>query len=115
MRRSTREFGFVGVVNVNGRFGVDGRCWEGPLSIGDVFQQVYQLVPEGPRHESGWDWSASDFRQIALRIEEIVFCGKPIETISSGYTARLWLSGEGQDLIRNDGHDVLGIERLDGV
>jgi hypothetical protein len=88
----------------------EGRCYEKPLSVGDVFRQAYQLVPDRPVKEPGWQFVVSDFRRIDLRIEEIILYGHTVDTLEPGYTARLVLSGSGRDQIRSNHYDVLGVE-----
>ena len=111
MKRSHREFGCERAFHDQGQLFVDGRCYEDSLSVGDIFRQLYRLAPIGPRTEMGWEWELSESRRVNLRIDEILFCGKNLDSLPGGYTARLRISGQGEELVRNDHYEVLGIEQ----
>ena len=110
MKRSKKEFGVVKTLRDDDHLMVDGRCFEGPLAVGDVFRQLYRLAPVVPKTEAGWNLVAADFRQVSLRIDDIIYFRQSIESLSTGHTARLSLAGDGLELVRDDGYEVLGIE-----
>jgi hypothetical protein len=110
MRRSVREFGVYRAFKENEYLVVDGRCFEVLLTVGDVFRQVYRVTRDRPLTDPEFKMVADNFRKVALRIEKINFYRRDVLALDSGFTGRLYLSGQGQDEVEDLGRDVLGVE-----
>lgn len=99
------EFGIENSYKESSAFIIEGRCYVGPIRVGDTFNFVYKAVPQ--KTESGFDRSQRiGHRAVNIRIDEIVAYTRKLDEIDSGLTARLTVSGEGADTLQND--DVLG-------
>lgn len=106
MKRSEAEFSVVMLPNsTEERFFVDGKNQQSPISVNDLFQIAYR-IPKLHADDAGA--TPVDARRISLRIEEIDANRKTVNSIQAGAIARLYLSGDGQELVRKG--DVLGIE-----
>ncbi len=62
---------------------VAGRCYSGPVRLGDVFTQVA---------------TADDRRETALRVDQVLIYGGPSDELDPGLTAEIALSGPGQSM-----------------
>lgn len=60
---------------------VAGRCWEGPIKVGDEFT----------RSES---FDAGDATPVSLTVTSIQFYGKLVDSLAAGDTAKLTLAGD---------------------
>ena len=61
-----------------------GRCYHGPIRLGDTFSEA---VKADERHE------------VALRVDALLFYGKPVPELHPGETAEVSLSGKGTELV----------------
>ncbi len=82
------EFGVHGVEHVGESFFVIGRCYLGPLRLGDVFCTA--SVPGG---------LSSNVR---LTVQTIEAYSRKWDEIDEGLTARLELTGEGGDAVTEE-------------
>lgn len=61
-----------------------GRVYQGPVRVGDTFTS---LARAESRHE------------IELRVDALLFYGKPVADVHESETAEITLSGKGSDLV----------------
>jgi hypothetical protein len=61
-----------------------GRVYQGPVRVGDTFTS---LTASGSRHE------------IELRVDGLLFYGKPVPDVHESETAEITLSGKGTELV----------------
>jgi hypothetical protein len=92
------EFGVEEATVGDDQLFVTGRCYQGPIHVGDLFvvarQQQTTEVSEG-----------SDARAVRLTIKAIAAYGRSLEILDSGLTARLELAGAGATAVRH--RDIL--------
>lgn len=60
---------------------VAGRCWEGPIEVGDEFAQSESF-------------DGDDSTPLSLTVTSIQFYGKQVDSLSTGETAKLTLAGD---------------------
>jgi hypothetical protein len=61
-----------------------GRCYHGPIKLGDTFTTAR---------------TAGDAREVALRVESLLFYGKQVPEIDSGESATMTLTGQGSEAV----------------
>jgi hypothetical protein len=86
---------------------VDGRNFEGDLSVGDTFTRLYNLTPAPGADRYGGPEVRVNDRGVALRVEAIRAYGRNWTVLDHGLTAELELAGVGADLV--EPRDVLGV------
>ena len=84
------EFGVHGVEHDKGTTIVIGRCYKDTLAVGDTFQLVTLLEPQGGEAKS---------HAVNLTIQRMVAYGREMEQIDEGLTAQLRLAGEGGERV----------------
>lgn len=85
---------------------VTGRCYHGPIAVGDVFDLAYQYIHRKTPQDSGPPMRVGE-RSVLLRVEGIQTHHQAFQKIDSGDTALLRLCGAGTKSLRQG--DVLGI------
>jgi len=103
---STRQiaFGVGGIEHKDIQVRVIGRCFEGPILLGDTFTVAFKRTLE--RLPDGYGPGVrSDERAIALKVDTIWAYNHSLDELPPGMTGRLTLSGLGSDVLRED--DVL--------
>lgn len=83
------EFGVHGARVEGNRVVVIGRCYRGPLRVGDVFVQLKPVDEEGP----------GSALPVRLTVERMVAYRREMSEVDEGLTAELSLQGEGGDLV----------------
>src|SRR5262245_5106396 len=79
------------------RIFVAGRCYHGPLRVGDVFTEAYRYI----RAESFADYVVppprcdDSVREFQLEVKSIFLYGRYLNQIDAGLTAELELTGDG--------------------
>jgi hypothetical protein len=84
------EFGVHDVEHIAETTIVSGRCYKGPLSVGDTFLSVISLGPTGDRLDS---------QPVKLKIQEMIAYGREMDQIDEGLTAKIKLAGESGELV----------------
>jgi hypothetical protein len=67
-----------------GRVRLAGRVYEGPVQLGDTFTELT---------------AADARREVTLRVDALLFYGKPVPDVHPGETAEIVLSGKGTELV----------------
>jgi hypothetical protein len=98
-RRPNRriEFNIAAVAPTSGRLVVRGRCYAGPLGIGDVFDEVFgsEVSRAGDRFEE----SRGEGIPVHLSIRKMSTYGRAIEIFDAGLTGELELEGAGAEFL----------------
>lgn len=109
MKHKRIEFGIETATLQDKLIIVAGRCYQGPISIGDSFDLIYTVEPV--LTPSGYGPSTrGPEREVALRVETLWAYGHFLEELDTGLTAELTLSGRGGELLRPGA--VLGVKHL---
>ncbi len=87
------EFSVFQVQEGKNRKIIDGRCYRGPIRLGDRFTALYRLVPVAGDDPFGPSRKV-DERAVAFTVVEIRAYGHKLGQLDPGMTARLELSGE---------------------
>ena len=93
------EFGVHSVAHDGERITVSGRCYRGPLRVGDRFRFAYETT--NPESEDGYV-SSSRGRPTAINllIESIKAYGRSFEELDEAMTAEIVLSGRSGGSVR---------------
>jgi hypothetical protein len=77
-----------------------GRCYQGPINVGERFHCLYELVPQ--LTENGYSYSKRSQQEhsVNLRIDSISSYGHSLTQLDPGMTAKLELSGEGIEKVK---------------
>lgn len=93
------EFGVHSITYDNEKTIVSGRCYLGPLRIGDQFKFVYEITC--PKTEEGYVSShRGNFFQVDLIIESIRAYGYSFDELAEGMTAEFVLTGQHNNAIQ---------------
>jgi hypothetical protein len=99
------EFGIDEVAG-SGRVFVKGRCFEGPISRGDVFEVAFRYSPAKTLEDYGRPSERVEERRVSLLVLSIKTYHREIDGIGRGMTAQLeLLDDEGTSLASGE---VLG-------
>jgi hypothetical protein len=99
------EFGIEYIRREADKTFIAGRCYKGPISIGDVFNSVYQLIPL--KNEEGcYGHRMENNRSVDIYVVSIKAYRHELEILDQGLTAEIEIAGEGCDLVKP--RDVLG-------
>ena len=90
------------------RIVVAGRCYKGPIYVGDIFTAIYQLTPTKIGIDYGPSIRAGD-KSVSLTVEAIRAYQHTLDWLDEGLTAEIELSGEGAKLLESK--FVLGMTR----
>lgn len=91
-----RKFGVHGVELMAGGGIVIGRCFEGPINIGDGFSACHSYDAFPPEEPPRYQFIA----HVDLEVVKIEAYGFALESLDSGMTARIVLRGAGlQDVL----------------
>ena len=99
MRFKKIEFGVHAAEASGARARVSGRCYSGPIDVGDVFSAVYELVVQ-PKGEEYGPSLRSKSQLVDIEVKAITAYGRSLSTLDTGMTAELLLSGNGIDAIK---------------
>jgi hypothetical protein len=100
------EFG-VDEVAGSGRIIVTGRCFEGPLSRGDIFEEAFRYSPAGTLEDYGRPGERLDERRVSLLVLSIQAYQREVDELGRGMTAQL-------ELLDDEGNSPLPGEVLGG-
>jgi hypothetical protein len=90
------QFGAISDIEYDGEVvRVGGRCYEGPIRVGDEFDRIQSHADSG------------ETAPAKLRVTAISLMGKPIPIVTHTYTATLTLTGDGTDRV-TDGSVLIG-------
>ncbi len=107
MNKKNIEFGVEFITERSGdRIGIAGRCYKGPIEIGDVFEAVYQYVPVKTLDDYARPSERIGETLVRLKVESMRAYGRSWQEIHEGLTAEMEVSGEGAELLKPG--DVLG-------
>ena len=87
---------------------VAGRCCQGPINVGERFHCLYESVVERTEDRYGSSKRQGQGELVNLRVDSIFAYGHCFTQLDPGMTARLELSGEGIEKIKEG--LILGIE-----
>jgi hypothetical protein len=87
---------------------VAGRCYHGPINVGERFHCLYELVPELTENGYGPSKRNEQEQLVNLRIDAISAYNHSFIQLDPGMTAELELSGEGIEKIKKG--LILGIK-----
>jgi hypothetical protein len=100
------EFGVDTVEHDGSVVIVSGRCYKGPITLGDCFNLVYKLKTLKGSDGSYGPSLPFNKEQLSLCVEKIWSYGHTLDTMDEGLTGKLQLSGWKGRVLQH--RDVLG-------
>jgi hypothetical protein len=93
------EFGTEYVRREADKTFIAGWCYRGPISIGDVFNSVYELIPL--KNEEGcYGHRVENNRPVDIYVVKMKAYGHELKEIYEGLSAEIEIAGEGCDLVK---------------
>ena len=109
-KRILKEFSLEEFFQKDGKTFICGRVLLENVAVGDCFNSLYKVqhVELGQDENGEFRQELFDCRNVSIQIEAIKFRGQFIDTVYSGHSADIILSGEDTKLIETP-NDILGI------